>query len=67
MEQTPAQQAAQVYALFRGEPPECRSSYLHDHYRRGKLGVQRPGREQVAALAAWKAGRDDARAAKSSA
>lgn len=50
-----------VYDLFRHAPDEGRSSYLHDHYRRGLIDVLPPDRSQVAAYAAWRAGRDTMR------
>ena len=54
---------ARIYDLFRRSPDEGRSSYLHDHYRRGLLGVQEPPRSRTAAHAAWQAGRDTTAAA----
>lgn len=47
-----------VYRLYRDNPAEGRSSYLHDHYKRGRLHVARP--HSKPALAAWMAGRDAA-------
>lgn len=51
-----------IYKLYRHDPDAGRSSYLHDHYRRGREGIMRPTPEQARALAAWKAGRDAAKA-----
>jgi len=50
-----------VYDLFRHDPEKGRSSHLHNHYRRGLMDVLPPGRGQVAAYAAWRAGRDTMR------
>ena len=70
-QQTPAQEASvntaassrnvhTVYRLYRERPEEGRSSYLHDHYKRGRQGIMKPHGQL--ALAAWKAGRDAAKA-----
>jgi hypothetical protein len=60
--------AQDVYDLYRrhGEErgaaiPTALHSDLDTHYRCGKLGVRRPGRDRPAALAAWEAGRDNAK------
>ena len=50
--------AEKVYREFRDNLDGCRSSYLYGHYRRGEQGIMRPDRSQVAATAAWRAGRD---------
>jgi hypothetical protein len=49
-----------VYDLFRGGA-KISSADVYQHYKRGRLGVQKPGNDQPAALGAWLAGRDDER------
>jgi hypothetical protein len=56
----------EVYRLYRESPDEGRSSYLHDHYRRGLLGTSPPERSRAAAHAAWRAGRDTTKGKKMS-
>lgn len=48
----------QVYDLFMATPEKGQSSYLHDHYRRGREGIMRPGSAYPLSDAAWRAGRD---------
>lgn len=45
-----------VYALFAANPEAQRSSYLYDHYKRGRAGVMKPNDDP--ALQAWLAGAD---------
>lgn len=54
--------AEKVYRLFRDTPDAGKSSELHNHYRRGRQEIMKPEPNQVLALAAWRAGRDAARA-----
>lgn len=49
-----------VYSLFLNDPAKGESSYLADHYKRGRLGIQRPPGSKPLADAAWRAGRDSA-------
>lgn len=55
---TTKQDAEKVYRLYRDDPEAGRSSYLHDHYRRGREGIMEPDRQALRAHAAWRAGRD---------
>lgn len=47
-----------VYDLFKGGA-KVSSADVYQHYKRGRLGVQKPSLDQPAALGAWLAGRDD--------
>ena len=49
-----------IYDMFRHTPDQGKGSYLHDHYRRGLLGVHEPETTREAAHAVWRAGRDTA-------
>lgn len=49
-----------VYHLFMTEPTKGESSYLADHYKRGRAGIMRPPETKPLADAAWRAGRDSA-------
>jgi hypothetical protein len=51
-----------VYRMFRDDPEAHRSSYLHDHYRRGLQGIMEPDKGAVSAHDAWRAGLDSAAA-----
>lgn len=49
--------AKAVYNLYRKTPWDGESSYLHDHWQRGVLGVMEPDKKAYLAHAAWRAGR----------
>lgn len=52
--------AQRIYDAFIDTPDLGKSSYLHDHYRRGIAGIMEPARANHLAHAAWSAGRDTA-------
>jgi hypothetical protein len=54
-------ESSPIYQMFCDDPEAQRSSYLHDHYRRGRQGIMKPDGPSPA-LEAWKAGRDSATA-----
>lgn len=49
----------EVYAVFRGGVSVC-SDALRNHYKRGRIGTDKPTWERPGALGAWLAGQDDA-------
>lgn len=52
----------EIYDAFRADPASLRSSYLYNHYKRGYVNTMRPPTNQTRQDAAWRAGRDNAKA-----